>query len=156
MLKVKKLTDLAILPTVAYPEGDTGYDIYSPRDVSVPARGKAIIPIDIAIEADDVWFGADVYGNNCGVNFKVSHIIKDRSSIATKTDLFTKGGVIDSSYRGEIMVTMYNLSDQGYTFKAGERVAQMVPILTLTQDIIEVEELSESNRGSKRHGSSGK
>jgi dUTP pyrophosphatase len=66
------------------------------------------------------------------------------------------GGVIDSGYRGEILVMMTNLGDAAIELKAGEKIAQMVPVPVLTGLVQEVESLEASVRAEKGFGSSGR
>ena len=65
-------------------------------------------------------------------------------------------GVIDSDYRGEVCVGLYNHSGESYTVSPGDRVAQMAIIPVLMAKYIEVEELSETDRGAGGFGSTGK
>jgi dUTP pyrophosphatase len=68
----------------------------------------------------------------------------------------TTGGVIDAGYRGEILVLMTNLGDAVIELKAGEKIAQMIPVPVLTGAVEEVENLEESARAEKGFGSSGR
>jgi dUTP pyrophosphatase len=68
----------------------------------------------------------------------------------------TTGGVIDAGYRGEILVLMTNLGDTRFELKAGEKIAQMVPVPVLTGDVTQVESLEDSARAEKGFGSSGR
>jgi dUTP pyrophosphatase len=68
----------------------------------------------------------------------------------------TTGGVIDAGYRGEILVLMTNLSDTAVTLRAGEKIAQMIPVPVLTGEVQVVESLEESARAEKGFGSSGR
>ena len=68
----------------------------------------------------------------------------------------TTGGVIDAGYRGEILVLMTNVGDASVELKAGEKIAQMIPVPVLTGDVIEVADLEESSRAAKGFGSSGR
>ena len=65
----------------------------------------------------------------------------------------TTGGVIDSGYRGEILVLMTNLGEATIELKAGEKIAQMIPVPVLTGLIEEVETLELSARDAKGFGS---
>ena len=75
--------------------------------------------------------------------------------------VFPVGGIIDTSYRGEILVCLYNGTDKPYEIEAGDRIAQMVfyPVLALKEyhEVlwVEVKEQSDSARGSKGFGSTG-
>jgi dUTP pyrophosphatase len=84
----------------------------------------------------------------------VGFLVKDRSSMAAK-GVFTHGGVIDSSYRGEIMVLMTTLT-QIYEIRSGDRIAQLVPTPVLTGPVTESTELTSGARGSRGFGSSGR
>ena len=137
MLKVKKLSPDAVLPTVAHPGEDIGYDLYSAEDVTLPARGAAGVHTGIAIEFVPAAGG----------------IVKTRSGMAKKR-LICNAGVIDAGYRGEIIVLMENLADEPYTIRKGDKIAQLVEHPFLAGEVIE-EELSEATRGAKGFGSSG-
>ncbi len=88
-------------------------------------------------------------------------IIKDRSGLSVKGGLHVVAGVIDSSYRGEWMICLTNLNSNtgtNYwtTVTEGDRIAQAIIIPEYQLDFIEVDELSETWRGEKGFGSSGK
>ena len=76
------------------------------------------------------------------------------SEIAAK-GIATTAGVIDAGYRGEILILMTNLGDFALNLKAGEKIAQMIPVPVLTGIIEEVASLEDSNRADKGFGSSG-
>ena len=137
MLKVKKLSPDAVLPTVAHPGEDIGYDLYSAEDITLPAHGAAGVHTGIAIEFVPAAGG----------------IVKTRSGMARKR-LMCNAGVIDAGYRGEIIVLMENLADEPYTIRKGDKIAQLLEHPFLAGDVVE-EELSEASRGAKGFGSSG-
>jgi dUTP pyrophosphatase len=138
MLKVKRLSPDAVLPTVAHPGEDIGYDLYSAEELPIPARGAAGVHTGIAIEFVPTAGG----------------IVKTRSGLAKKR-LMCNAGVIDAGYRGEIIVLMENLADEPYTIHKGDKIAQLLEHPTLAGDVIEGE-LSEAARGAKGFGSSGR
>lgn len=138
MLKVKKIAPDAVLPTVAHPGEDIGYDLYSAEDITLPAHGAAGVHTGIAIEFAPIAGG----------------IVKTRSGMAKKR-LMCNAGVIDAGYRGEIIVLMENLADEPYTIRKGDKIAQLLEHPFLAGNIVE-EELSEAARGAKGFGSSGK
>jgi len=70
--------------------------------------------------------------------------------------LATTGGVIDAGYRGEILVLMANLGPATMEIRAGEKIAQMIPVSVLTGPIEQVETLEASQRAEKGFGSSGR
>ena len=85
-------------------------------------------------------------------------LIYARSGTACKRGLApaNKVGVVDSDYRGEIMVALHNHSEIAQTIENGERIAQMVIAPYLTADFIEAGSLEETDRGEGGFGSTGK
>ena len=137
MLKVKRLASDAVLPTVAHPGEDIGYDLYSSEDITLPARGAAGVHTGIAIEFSPTAGG----------------IVKTRSGMAKKR-LICNAGVIDAGYRGEIIVLMENLADAPYTIRKGDKIAQLLEHPFLASNVVE-SDLSETTRVEKGFGSSG-
>jgi dUTP pyrophosphatase len=137
MLKVKKLSPDAVLPTVAHPGEDIGYDLYSSEDITLLARGSAGVHTGIAIEFVPTAGG----------------IVKTRSGMAKKR-LMCNAGVIDAGYRGEIIVLMENLGDEPYAIHKGDKIAQLLEHPFLAGDVVE-DELSTAARGARGFGSSG-
>jgi len=84
--------------------------------------------------------------------------IRPRSGLAAKHGItvINSPGTIDSDYRGEIKICLVNLSNQPFTIKDGERIAQMVIARHETANFIEVDTLSKTQRGDGGHGSTGK
>lgn len=139
IIKIKKLDPRAILPAYAH-LGDAGMDIYALEDVEV-APGKVVkVRTGLAIEIPDGYVG----------------LCWDRSGLATKQALKIMGGVVDSGYRGEVMIGLINLNQESQILKAGERVAQMLIQKVERSEIVEAEELSETIRGEGGFGSTGK
>ncbi|MFH2068652.1 MAG: dUTP diphosphatase [Candidatus Omnitrophota bacterium] len=83
-------------------------------------------------------------------------LIKDRSGLALKFGLHTLAGVIDSNYRGEIMVVLINLGEKEYQVNIGDRIAQLVLLPCLQADLTTVSTLPETERNDSGFGSSGK
>ena len=137
MLKVKKLSPYAVLPTVAHPGEDIGYDLYAAEDITLPARGAAGIHTGIAIE-----FVPPAGG-----------IVKTRSGMAKKR-LMCNAGVIDAGYRGELIVLMENLADEPYSICQGDKIAQLLEHPFLAAEVVE-DQLTDAARGAKGFGSSG-
>jgi dUTP diphosphatase len=137
MLKVKKLAPDAVLPTVAHPGEDIGYDLYSCEDITIAAHGAAGVHTGIAIE-----FAPRAGG-----------IVKTRSGLAKKR-LVCNAGVIDAGYRGEIVVLMENLGDDRYEIRKGDKIAQLLEHPFLAGEVVEGE-LGEAARGAKGFGSTG-
>jgi len=137
MLKVKKLVPGAMVPTVAHPGEDIGYDLYSAEDITIAARGAAGVHTGIAIE-----FAPPAGG-----------IVKTRSGMARKR-LMCNAGVIDAGYRGELIVLMENLGDQPYSIRKGDKIAQLLEHPFLAGEVVE-DDLANAARGAKGFGSSG-
>ena len=137
MLKVKRLSPDAVLPTVAHPGEDIGYDLYSAEDLTLPARAAAGVHTGIAIEFSPTAGG----------------IVKTRSGMARKR-LMCNAGVIDAGYRGEVIVLMENLGDEPYTIHKGDKIAQLLEHPFLAGAVVE-DDLSPAVRGAKGFGSSG-
>jgi dUTP pyrophosphatase len=143
MLRVKLICTGARPPAVAHPGEDLGYDVFALEDVRLAPHQTVKIRTGIAVEARDPQTGAPL-----------GLLVRDRSSMAAR-GLATTGGVIDAGYRGEILIVMTNLGNQEVELKAGEKIAQMVPVPVLTGLIQEVETLEVSERAAKGFGSSG-
>lgn len=142
-IKVKKLDPRAVLPTYGSAEA-AGADLYACLDAAVTiAPGEsAWIPTGIALEVPKGCAG----------------LVYARSSMGVKRGLApaNKVGVIDSDYRGEIRVVLLNHSKQSQTVEPGERVAQFIITPVLTPEYEEVDELSDTQRGTGGFGSTGK
>ena len=141
-VKVKKLTDSAIIPTFGSEES-AGGDLYNAgEDVAIAPAQTVLIGTGLAVEIPEGYVG----------------LVYARSGLATKSGLApaNKVGVIDSDYRGEIKVALFNHSGETRTVAKGERIAQMVIAPYLKVEYEEVEELSSTQRGAGGFGSTGK
>ena len=139
----KLLSDDATAPAYAT-EYAAGADLYNLKDspeTLLPGETK-LIHTGIAMEIPEGYVG----------------LIFARSGLATKRGLApaNKVGVIDSDYRGEIMVALHNHSSIAQTVDGGERVAQISIVPFLKADFTEAETLSETVRGEGGFGSTGK
>ncbi|MEK9182857.1 MAG: dUTP diphosphatase [Patescibacteria group bacterium] len=137
-IKVKKLRGNAKLPTHGHP-GDAGVDFYCVEDVIFPPGKQERVHTGLAIEIPEGYVG----------------LIWDKSSISFNLGLKVMGGVIDSSYRGEIIMNLLNVSNKEVLMTKDHKIAQMVIQKFEHCDILEVEELSETIRGVGREGSTG-
>lgn len=141
-IAVKILREGAILPSYGSTEA-AGADLYAciEAPVTIEPGKTAFIPTGIAMEVP----------KNC------AGLVYARSGLACKRGLApaNKVGVVDSDYRGEIMVALHNHSDQPQTISSGERIAQMVITPVLTPPYQAVEELSDTQRGTGGFGSTG-
>ncbi|KAF2278143.1 dUTP diphosphatase [Westerdykella ornata] len=137
-LQVQLLSDKARAPTKGSAFA-AGHDLYSARDVVVPARGRARVDTDISIAVP-----VGTYGR-----------IAPRSGLAAKHGIDTLAGVIDADYRGQVGVILANLSDEDFQIKAGDRIAQLIVERIVMPEVVVVEKLEESVRGAGGFGSTG-
>lgn len=142
-IKVKKLKPDAILPT--YGSADAaGADLYAclREEIIISPGMTAFVPTGLSMELPKGTAG----------------LIYARSGLACKRGLApaNKVGVIDSDYRGEFIVALFNHSNKPQSILPGERIAQLVITPVLTPGFAEVEELSDTDRGSGGFGSTGK
>jgi dUTP pyrophosphatase len=137
LFKVKQLHPKAKVPTKAY-EGDLGWDVYSVMPCTISHGHLSLIQTGIAIQPREGW----------------GYVVKDRSSMSLR-EVFTHGGVYDNGFRGELTIGLTCEAPQYYV-NEGDKIAQIVfvPIATGGPEV--VEELDPSERGTKRHGSSGR
>jgi dUTP pyrophosphatase len=143
MLRVKLLDPVARVPVVAHPGEDLGYDLFALEAVTLAPRATVRVRTGIAVEARHPESEAPL-----------GLLVRDRSSMAAR-GIATTAGVIDAGYRGEILVLMTNLGEAAIELKAGEKIAQMIPVPVLTGSVETVESLKDSARAEKGFGSSG-
>lgn len=142
-IKIKKLNENAKLP-VRGSEGAAGLDLYACLDkpVTIEPRGLYKIPTGIAIALPDKnTVGLIFIRSGLGVNHGVS--------------LPNAAGVIDSDYRGELIVGIGNTGDKPYTILPGERFAQLVVMPVYETTLQETDDLGETARGAGSFGSTG-
>jgi dUTP pyrophosphatase len=143
MLRVKLLDPGARAPVVAHPGEDLGYDLFSLEAATLAPQATVKVRTGIAVEARH-----PVSGDPLGL------LVRDRSSMAAR-GVATTAGVIDAGYRGEILILMTNLGSAAVELKAGEKIAQMIPVPVLTGIVETVASLEDSARAEKGFGSSG-
>ena len=141
-IRVKRISENAILPTYGSAEA-AGADLYACLDTSVTIE-----------PGETAWIGT---GIALEVPKGCAGLVFARSSMGAKRGLApaNKVGVIDSDYRGEIRVVLLNHSKQPQTVEHGERVAQFLVTPVLTPVYQEVDELTETTRGTGGFGSTG-
>ena len=140
-MKIKLLSNKAKIPTRGSEEA-AGWDLYAATDAIIPPHSTVKVSTDIAIEIPNGQFGA----------------VFARSGLATKQGLRPANcvGVIDSDYRGPVIVALHNDTDQVKEIFSGDRIAQLVFIQYSSWDWEVVDELSDTNRGDGGFGHSGK
>ncbi|MCY4072566.1 MAG: dUTP diphosphatase [Chloroflexi bacterium] len=121
--------------------GDAGYDLHAIEESAVAPLQRVALRTGLHIEIPAGCVG----------------LVKDRSSVAS-AGMHCLAGVIDSSYRGELKVLMVNLDSETALIKAGQKIAQLIVVPVLTEEIelaARLEELSPSERGEGGFGSTG-
>lgn len=140
-VKIKKLTDSAIVPSYASAEA-AGADLYAVETKIVPAGETVKFGTGIGVELPSGTVG----------------LVFARSGLATRSNLApaNKVGVIDSDYRGEIVVALRNEGTSDRQISAGERIAQLVIMPYYTAEFEISDDLSLTERGDGGFGSTGK
>ena len=142
-VRVKKLHPNAQLPTYGS-EFSAGADLYALADepITIAPHETVLVHTGVAMEIPTGYVG----------------LVFARSGLATKRALApaNKVGVIDSDYRGEIMVALHNHGSEPKTVENGERIAQIVLVPYISADFNEVDELSDTVRGEGGFGSTGR
>ena len=142
-VNIKKLNEKAVVPTYGS-EFSAGADLYACIDdaITIEAGATVLVHTGIAMEIPTGYVG----------------LVFARSGLASKKGLApaNKVGVIDSDYRGEIMVALHNHSTEARVIEAGERIAQIALVPFLSADFNVVDELSDTDRGAGGFGSTGR
>ena len=128
------------MPSYGHPGEDAGLDLYSMEEYEIKPGERKIFDCGFALE-----FPAGY-----------AAIVKDKSSLPKNAGLHTMGGVFDSGYRGEYNVQLINMGQEAYKIEKGQKIAQIVIFPVEIPTLKEVDELSESERGEGRYGSTGK
>ena len=139
-IKVIKLDERAKLPTLGSASA-AGADIYALEGFTVAPGETVLAKTGLAAEIPEGYVG----------------LMCARSGIALKKGLApaNKVGVVDSDYRGELMVAIHNHSNTEQTVEAGERMAQLVIVPYLRAEYELAESLSDTQRGTGGFGSTG-
>lgn len=154
-----------------------GHDLYSAKDMVVPARGRALVGTDISVSVPvgtckcfAYYFASSLGLHDADRNYaynwttrlawSVLTIYPDgrvapRSGLAHKHGIDTLAGVIDADYRGPVGVILANLSDKDFEIKIGDRIAQLIVEKIVMPEVVVVQKLEESVRGAGGFGSTG-
>ena len=140
-IQVKLLHPEARLPTRAHP-GDGGADLFAIEAVSIPAGERREVGTGLAMEIPQGFGG----------------FVQPRSGLAFKHGIMVVNspGLIDSGYRGEIRVCLYNSGDEAFEIEAGERIAQLVVQRIEEPGFTTKGGLGETSRNDGGFGSSGR
>jgi len=137
-LKVKKLSSDAQLPTRGS-DGAAGYDLQSIESCVILPGKRAVVATGISLELPH-----GVYGR-----------IAPRSGLAVKHGIQVGAGVVDSDYRGEVKVVLFNHDSNPYLIKSGYRIAQLIMERCETPEVEEIFDTSDTQRGEGGFGSTG-
>ena len=140
-LQVARLRDDAILPAQAY-DGDAGLDLAACERAELRPGERAVVGTGVAVAIPDGYAG----------------LVLPRSGLAARHGLtiVNAPGLIDSGYRGELKVILLNTdAREPFVVEPGMRIAQLVLVEVASVHLVEVDELSGSERGAAGFGSSG-
>ena len=140
ILKFKKEDQDAMLPTYAHPE-DAGMDIFSNEEKIIPSKSWALVKTGFSMELPTGYEAQ----------------VRSKSGLTLKSGLIVLNspGTIDENYRGEVGVILMNVSDNDYKVERYQKIAQMVINKVEHFKVVEVTEMSETNRGEGGFGSTG-
>jgi len=141
-LSFKKLNDKATLPQYQT-EGSAGFDLHACIEKSITIKPNEVALISTGLSSE--------FTNQYELQ------IRSRSGLALKNQIIVLNapGTIDSDYRGEIKIILYNLSKQDFIVKCGDRIAQGIFCPIVKAHITEVSNLEETTRGEGGFGSTG-
>jgi dUTP pyrophosphatase len=131
----------AVLPTRAYP-GDAGLDLASCESCELAPGERSVLHTGVAVAIPEGYAG----------------FVQPRSGLARRhgITIVNAPGLIDSGYRGELQVTLLNTDrEHAFVVERGMRIAQLVVVPAPHVELVEVDELPESERGTAGFGSSG-
>lgn len=140
-LPIRRVREGAVLPQRAY-AGDAGLDLSACERLELLPGERATVPTGLAVAIPEGYAG----------------FVQPRSGLASRhgISIVNAPGLVDSGYRGEVMVVLVN-TDPRETFvvEPGMRIAQLVVLAVPSVATVEVEDLTETERGARGHGSSG-
>lgn len=138
MVKIKVMLDEGIkMPTKAH-DTDAGYDIYAPDAFGVAPKKSWTIDTGVHMLIPEGYVG----------------FLKSKSGLNVKHGLSGEG-VIDANFTGSIQAKLYNESNSPYIFAKGDKVIQIVILPVPETELVQVDELPETERGDRGFGSSG-
>lgn len=149
-IKFIKTHDDAKLPTKAH-DDDNCFDLYAVEDTVIPASNSSVTG-EVTIGNNVVPVGITVGYISEGFGF----VLKPKSGLGFKAGLQPHLGEIDTGYRGDCGVKMYNFTGQDYAFKKGDKVAQIKVEKNYNTKIEWTDKKEEALRGDAGFGSSGK
>jgi dUTP pyrophosphatase len=139
-LAIQRLREEAVIPARAY-AGDAGLDLAACERAELAPGERAVVGTGLAVAIPDGYAG----------------FVQPRSGLAARhgISVVNAPGLIDSGYRGEVRVVLLNTDrDEPYVIEPGMRIAQLVVLPVPALELVEVDELPESERGVRGFGSS--
>lgn len=137
-LHIQKLHPDAKIPTFAH-DADAGMDVYALERCTIKAGERAQVRTGIALCVQEGYVG----------------LVWDKSGLAHTAGITILGGVIDAGYTGEVLILLHNTGSSDHTFTAGDKITQILIQKVEHPNIIEVDSLPDSKRGSGGFGSTG-
>jgi len=128
----------AYMPEKAH-EADAGFDLRTPGKITIPAKASGIIPTGVHVQIPCGYVG----------------FLKSKSGLNVKSGILSEG-VVDSGYTGGIVAKLYNHSNREKVFEKGDKITQLVILPTPDVEMVEVDSLEDTERGSNGFGSSGR
>ena len=151
VIKFVKTHDKAKLPTKAH-DGDNCFDLYAVEDTVIPASNSGKYGVKVVIGSAVVPVGITVGFISEGYGF----VLRPKSGLGFKAGLQPHLGEIDNGYRGDCGVKMYNFTGKDYTFKKGDKVAQIKIEKIYDTKVSWAKKTTKAKRGDAGFGSSGK
>eukprot|EP00591_Stephanopyxis_turris_P007320 CAMPEP_0195526974 /NCGR_PEP_ID=MMETSP0794_2-20130614/28353_1 /TAXON_ID=515487 /ORGANISM="Stephanopyxis turris, Strain CCMP 815" /LENGTH=161 /DNA_ID=CAMNT_0040657777 /DNA_START=126 /DNA_END=611 /DNA_ORIENTATION=- len=138
VLQIKLLSEHASMPTRGSPLS-AGFDLSSAEVKSIPPHSRAVVKTDLSVACPPGTYAR----------------IAPRSGLAVKNFIDTGAGVVDADYRGNVGVVLFNFGEENFEVKIGDRIAQLILERISMVDAVQVEELTETERGAGGFGSTG-
>ena len=138
-VKIRRLADVPL--PCRQTQGSAGFDLCAAEEITIPAHGFGSVGTAIAIELPE----------------KTEAQVRPRSGLAAKHGIgvLNSPGTIDSDYRGEIRVILFNTSDRDFPVRRGDRIAQLIFTTLADVELLEADSLSETRRGAGGFGHTG-
>mmetsp|Transcript_12221 Transcript_12221/g.18129 ORF Transcript_12221/g.18129 Transcript_12221/m.18129 type:complete len:171 (-) Transcript_12221:120-632(-) len=137
-LQVKFLSPNAVMPTRGSPQS-AGFDLSAAEPKVVPAGGRAVVKTDLSIACPEGTYAR----------------IAPRSGLAVKKMIDCGAGVVDADYRGNVGVVLFNFGSEDFEVSIGDRIAQLILEQISMVPAVQVDELTETERGVGGFGSTG-
>eukprot|EP00559_Dactyliosolen_fragilissimus_P009394 CAMPEP_0184859956 /NCGR_PEP_ID=MMETSP0580-20130426/4915_1 /TAXON_ID=1118495 /ORGANISM="Dactyliosolen fragilissimus" /LENGTH=170 /DNA_ID=CAMNT_0027356859 /DNA_START=146 /DNA_END=658 /DNA_ORIENTATION=- len=138
MLQVKFLSEDAVMPKRGSPQS-AGFDLSSAENTTIKAGQRGIVKTDLSIACPDGTYAR----------------IAPRSGLAVKKFIDVGAGVVDADYRGPVGVVLFNFGENDFVVEKGDRIAQLILEKICMADALQVEELTDTERGQGGFGSTG-